>query len=95
MRTRTRTRTATRGGSRNAARDAAREADQIESQIEQAEARLARVEALLASEGLYSDGERAREVVMEHREIMEELEKMYQAWETALGEAETTGGYED
>ena len=43
----------------------------------------------------YSDGERAREVVTEHRAIMEELEKLYEAWETALCEAETTGGCED
>jgi len=72
-----------------------REAGLIEAEIGQAEARLAAVEALLASEDLYSDGERAREVVIEHRATMEELEKLYEAWETALGEAETTGGCED
>lgn len=76
-------------------RDAAREADRIESEIEQAEARLAAVEALLSSEDLYSDGERAREAVMEHRELASELERMYEAWEIALDEAERTGGYAD
>lgn len=59
----------------------------IEAEIERAEARLAEVEKLLASEGLYSDGERAREVVIEHRAITEELGKLYEAWEAALSEA--------
>jgi len=80
---------------REASREAMREVGLIEAEIGQAEARLAAVEALLASEDLYSDGERAREVVTEHRAIMEELEKLYEAWETALCEAETTGGCED
>lgn len=89
------TRSGRRGRAREASREAMREADLIEAEIEQAEARLAAVEELLASEGLYSDGERAREVVTEHRAIIEELEKLYEAWEAALCEAETTGGCED
>ena len=80
---------------RDASREAVRQAGLIEAEIEQAEARLAAVEELLASEGLYSDGERAREVVTRHRAIMEELEKLYDAWEAALCEADTTGGCED
>ncbi|HNY68164.1 MAG TPA: ABC-F family ATP-binding cassette domain-containing protein [Bacillota bacterium] len=94
--------TAPRGGAsrarsrtRDASREAVRQAGLIEAEIEQAEARLAAVEELLASEGLYSDGERAREVVTRHRAIMEELEKLYDAWEAALCEADTTGGCED
>ncbi len=90
-----RTRTGSRNRAWEASREAMREAGLIEAEIGQAEARLAAVEALLTSEELYSDGERAREVVIEHRSIMEELEKLYGAWETALGEAETTGGCED
>ena len=92
---RNRTRTGPQNRAREASREAMREVGLIEAEIGQAEARLVAVEALLASEDLYSDGERAREVVIEHRAIMEELEKLYQAWETALGEAETTGGCED
>jgi ATP-binding cassette subfamily F protein 3 len=80
---------------RDASREAVRQAGLIEAEIEQAEARLAAVEELLASEGLYSDGERAREVVTRHRAIMKELEKLYDAWEAALCEADTTGGCED
>jgi ATP-binding cassette subfamily F protein 3 len=94
-RVRNRTRTGPQNRAREASREAMREVGLIEAEIGQAEARLVAVEALLASEDLYSDGERAREVVIEHRAIMEELEKLYQAWETALGEAETTGGCED
>jgi len=90
-----RTRIRPRNGPREASREAMREAGLIEAEIEQAEARLAAAEALLASEDLYSDGERARDVVIEHRAIMDELEKLYEAWETALCEAETTGGCED
>ena len=84
-----------RSRAREASREAMREAGLIEAEIEQAEARLAAVEELLASEGLYADGQRAREVVTEHRALMEELEKLYEAWETALCEVETTGGCKD
>jgi len=90
-----RARSRPRNRPREASREAMQEAGLIEAEIEQAEAHLAAVEALLASEDLYSDGGRAREVVIEHRAIMEELEKLYEAWERALGEAETTGGCED
>jgi len=91
----TRAQNRTRTGPRNRALEASREAGLIEADIGEAEARLAVVEALLASEDLYSDGKQAREVVIEHRAIMEQLEKLYEAWETALGEAETTGGCGD
>jgi len=57
--------------------------------------RLGKVEEELASEELYSDGERARDVVLIHRQLMDEIEALYEAWERALKEVEVTGGCED
>jgi ATP-binding cassette subfamily F protein 3 len=70
-------------------------AEAIEAEIEAKEMRLGKVEEELASEELYSDGERARDVVLIHRQLMDEIEALYEAWERALKEVEVTGGCED
>jgi ATP-binding cassette subfamily F protein 3 len=67
----------------------------IEAEIELKETQVGKVEAELASEELYVDGERAREAVLIHRQLTEELEALYEAWEKALDEVDVTGGCED
>jgi ATP-binding cassette subfamily F protein 3 len=70
-------------------------AEAIEAEIEEKETRLGKVEEELASEELYADGDRARDVVLMHRQLMDEIEALYEAWERALNEVEVTGGCEE
>jgi ATP-binding cassette subfamily F protein 3 len=60
------------------------EAQRLEGLIVELESRIAQLEAALASEDLYADGERARATVTEHRRASAELEELYSSWERAL-----------
>lgn len=60
------------------------EAQRLEALIVEVEAKIARLEAALASEELYADGERAKAAVTEHRRAVAELEELYSSWEQAL-----------
>ncbi|MCR4426342.1 MAG: ATP-binding cassette domain-containing protein [Firmicutes bacterium] len=55
----------------------------LEREIEETEERLASLASELASGELYADGERAREVVLEHRRVQECLDALYEDWERA------------
>lgn len=64
---------------------------EVEARIEGLEEEKASLEQLLADTALYTDGERAREVLRRHREVEEELAEAYETWNelvAALSEGE-------
>lgn len=63
----------------------------VEGEIDATERRVARLEKELATSELYSDGERSRSVVTEHRQLKNALEGLYQDWTELLEEAEEAG----
>jgi len=63
----------------------------VEGEIDATERRVARLEKELATSELYSDGNRSREVVTEHRKLKGLLEGLYADWSELLEEAEEAG----
>src|SRR5919112_488022 len=63
----------------------------VEGEIDATERRVARLEKELATSELYADGKRSREVVTEHRQLKELLERLYADWGELLQEAENAG----
>src|SRR5690606_30289953 len=64
---------------------------EVEARIEGLEEEKSSLEQLLADTALYTDGERAREVLRRHREVEEELAEAYETWNelvAALSEGE-------
>jgi len=60
----------------------------VEGEIDATERRISRLEKELATSETYSDAERSRKVVTEHRELKETLENLYGDWEELMQEAE-------
>ncbi len=60
----------------------------VEGEIDATERRVGRLEKELATSELYSDGERSRKVVTEHRQLKSVLEGLYDDWGVLLEEAE-------
>ena len=60
----------------------------VEGEIDATERRVARLEKELANSSLYSDGEKSRKVVTEHRELKGILEGLYEDWNELIQEAE-------
>ena len=52
----------------------------VEKEIASLEARMREVEAALADPALYRDGDRARDVNREHKEIQERIAWLYDEW---------------
>jgi ATP-binding cassette subfamily F protein 3 len=63
----------------------------VEGEIDATERRLSRLEKELANSSLYADGNRSREIVLEHRQLKSALEKLYADWGVLLEEAEEAG----
>jgi ATP-binding cassette subfamily F protein 3 len=63
----------------------------VEGEIDATERRLARLEKVLATSELYSDGKRSREVVTEHRQLKGVLDGLYADWGQLLEEAKEVG----
>jgi ATP-binding cassette subfamily F protein 3 len=63
----------------------------VEGEIDATERRLVRLEKELATSGLYADGKRSREVILEHRQLKSALEALYTDWGELLEEAEEAG----
>jgi ATP-binding cassette subfamily F protein 3 len=63
----------------------------VEGEIDATERRLARLEKELATSELYADGQRSREVILEHRQLKNTLEALYADWGVLLEEAEEDG----
>ena len=63
----------------------------VEGEIDATERRIARLEKELATSELYSDGERSRKVVTEHRQLKGILEGLYEDWSGLIEEAEEVG----
>ena len=63
----------------------------VEGEIDATERRVSRLEKELAKADLYSDGERSRKVITEHRELKAALEQLYSDWSELLEEAEEVG----
>ncbi|HLL56678.1 MAG TPA: ABC-F family ATP-binding cassette domain-containing protein [Rubrobacteraceae bacterium] len=63
----------------------------VEGEIDATERRIARLEKELATSELYSDGERSRRVVVEHRQLKNILEGLYDDWGELMEEAEEVG----
>jgi ATP-binding cassette subfamily F protein 3 len=60
----------------------------VEGEIDATERRVARLEKELANSSLYSDGEKSRKVVTEHRHLKGILEGLYEDWSELIQEAE-------
>jgi ATP-binding cassette, subfamily F, member 3 len=60
----------------------------VEGEIDATERRVARLEKELANSSLYSDGEKSRKVVTEHRQLKGILEGLYEVWSELMQEAE-------
>jgi ATP-binding cassette subfamily F protein 3 len=60
----------------------------VEGEIDATERRLGRLEKELATSELYADGQRSREVILEHRQLKNTLEALYADWGVLLEEAE-------
>jgi len=60
----------------------------VEGEIDATERRVARLEKELANSSLYSDGEKSRKVVIEHRQLKRILEGLYEDWDELIQEAE-------
>jgi ATP-binding cassette subfamily F protein 3 len=63
----------------------------VEGEIDATERRLVRLEKELATSELYADGQRSREVILEHRQLKNTLEALYTDWGDLLQEAEEAG----
>ncbi len=63
----------------------------VEGEIDATERRIARLEKELATSELYSDGERSRKVVVEHRQLKNILEGLYDDWGELMEEAQEVG----
>jgi len=63
----------------------------VEGEIDATERRINRLEKELATSELYSDGERSRRLVTEHRQLKSTLEGLYADWEELMAEAEEAG----
>ena len=63
----------------------------VEGEIDATERRLARLEKVLATSELYSDGKRSREVVTEHRQLTGVLDGLYADWGQLIEEAKEVG----
>jgi ATP-binding cassette subfamily F protein 3 len=63
----------------------------VEGEIDATERRVARLEKELATSELYTDGERSRKVVTEHRQLKSILEGLYEDWGELMQEAEEVG----
>jgi ATP-binding cassette subfamily F protein 3 len=63
----------------------------VEGEIDATERRLSRLEKELATSELYADGQRSREVILEHRQLKNTLEALYTDWGELLEEAEEAG----
>jgi ATP-binding cassette, subfamily F, member 3 len=63
----------------------------VEGEIDATERRVARLEKELATSELYTDGERSRKVVTEHRQLKSILEGLYEDWGELVQEAEEVG----
>jgi ATP-binding cassette subfamily F protein 3 len=63
----------------------------VEGEIDATERRVARLEKELANSALYSDGEKSRKVVVEHRQLKGLLEGLYTDWGELMEEAEEAG----
>ncbi|MCL6438763.1 MAG: ABC-F family ATP-binding cassette domain-containing protein [Rubrobacteraceae bacterium] len=63
----------------------------VEGEIDATERRINRLEKELATSELYSDGERSRRLVTEHRQLKSTLEGLYADWEELMVEAEEAG----
>jgi ATP-binding cassette, subfamily F, member 3 len=63
----------------------------VEGEIDATERRLARLEKELATSELYADGQRSREVILEHRQLKNTLEALYAHWGVLLEGAEEDG----
>ncbi len=61
----------------------------VEGEIDATERRITRLEKELANSSLYTDGHRSREVVTEHRQLKDVLDRLYEDWGALLKEAET------
>ncbi|MDN5696459.1 MAG: ABC-F family ATP-binding cassette domain-containing protein [Rubrobacter sp.] len=60
----------------------------VEGEIDATERRISRLEKELATSETYSDAERSRKVVTEHRELKDTLETLYEDWTALMEEAE-------
>jgi ATP-binding cassette, subfamily F, member 3 len=60
----------------------------VEGEIDATERRISRLEKQLATSETYTDAERSRKVVTEHRELKSTLEGLYEDWGTLMQEAE-------
>jgi ATP-binding cassette subfamily F protein 3 len=63
----------------------------VEGEIDATERRINRLEKELATSELYADGERSRKVVVEHRQLKNILEGLYEDWSGLMEEAEEAG----
>ncbi len=63
----------------------------VEGEIDATERRIGRLEKELATSELYADGERSRKVVLEHRQLKNTLDGLYEDWSALLEEAEEAG----
>jgi ATP-binding cassette subfamily F protein 3 len=54
--------------------------EEIERMIHQKEARMQELELSLSDPGLYKEGEKARELVMEHKKLRSEIQELYDRW---------------
>lgn len=62
-----------------------RQLSEVEERIEGLEEEKASLEKELADGELYSDGERARTILLRHREVEEELAEAYEEWDELVG----------
>ena len=60
----------------------------VEGEIDATERRIGRLEKQLATSETYTDAERSRKVVTEHRELKSTLEGLYEDWGSLMQEAE-------
>jgi ATP-binding cassette subfamily F protein 3 len=60
----------------------------VEGEIDATERRISRLEKQLATSETYTDAERSRKVVTEHRDLKNTLEGLYGDWESLMQEAE-------
>jgi ATP-binding cassette subfamily F protein 3 len=61
----------------------------VEGEIDATERRISRLEKELATSETYTDAERSRKVVTEHRELKSTLEGLYDDWSGLMQEAES------
>jgi len=61
-----------------------RKVDELETEIAATEARLRELEQLLASPGLYREGERVKETTLAFEETKAQLQQLYEHWEESI-----------